>query len=134
MRRRLPRSPRRRSRGRRELELSGPGRPVRLGAWSGHGSRHPDPGRALHEVHRLLRPGGRLHLLEHGAAPDADVLRWQRRLDPLQRRLAGGCHLSRPVDRLVEEAGFRFESLERFYAAVGPRTFTAIYLGRAVAR
>jgi ubiquinone/menaquinone biosynthesis C-methylase UbiE len=92
----------------------------------------PDAARALGEVLRVLRPGGRLHLLEHGLAPDAEVQRWQRRLEPLQRRLAGGCHLTRPVDALVEGAGFRFERLERFYASqLGPRPFVALSLGVA---
>jgi ubiquinone/menaquinone biosynthesis C-methylase UbiE len=66
----------------------------------------PDPGRALAEVRRVLRPGGRFHFLEHGLSPDPGVVSWQHRCNGMQQRLAGGCHLDRPVDRLVREAGF----------------------------
>lgn len=66
----------------------------------------PDPALALSELARVLKPGGRLAVLEHGLSPDAKVARWQRRLDPVQRRVAGGCHLSRDVMGLVRDAGF----------------------------
>src|SRR5690606_8984319 len=66
----------------------------------------PDAGRALGEVRRILRPGGRLHFLEHGRHPAPDVARWQRLLTPIQKRLVGGCHLDRPIDRLIADAGF----------------------------
>lgn len=64
----------------------------------------PDPALALAEVGRVLVPGGRFHFLEHGLAPTARMATWQRRLDPIQRRLAGGCHLSRDVPGLVADA------------------------------
>jgi ubiquinone/menaquinone biosynthesis C-methylase UbiE len=87
---------------------------------------------ALAEMVRVLRPGGRLHFLEHGHSPDPKVARWQRRLDPLQQRIAGGCHLARPIDELVEQAGFRIESLGNYYLTF-PKSMGYMYEGQAVA-
>lgn len=75
----------------------------------------PDPAAALAEIARVLVPGGRLHLLEHGCAPDQRVRRWQDRLDPLERRLAGGCHLTRDPLALVTAAGFGTVWVEQAY-------------------
>lgn len=80
----------------------------------------PDPARALDEVVRVLRPGGTFAFLEHGLAPDEPVSRWQRRLDPVQQRVAGGCHLSRDVARLVTDAGLTTTALTTAYLP-GPR-------------
>jgi ubiquinone/menaquinone biosynthesis C-methylase UbiE len=90
----------------------------------------PDVDRALAEMRRVLRPGGALHFVEHGLSPDAKVARWQDRLNPIQKRVFGGCHLNRPIDRLLESAGLRVAPLETFYAK-GPKPFGYLFEGVA---
>lgn len=90
----------------------------------------PDPGAALDEILRVLRPGGSLHFLEHGIAPDSGVATWQRRLEPLQRRLADGCHLTRDTADLVIGAGFQLERCDQAYAR-GPKPWNYFTLGVA---
>jgi ubiquinone/menaquinone biosynthesis C-methylase UbiE len=90
-----------------------------------------EPERALAEIRRVLRPGGCLIFIEHGRAPEPGVRGWQDRLTPLWRRLAGGCHLNRPIDRLIEAAGFHLTELETGYLVTGPRPLTFHYRGRA---
>jgi ubiquinone/menaquinone biosynthesis C-methylase UbiE len=91
----------------------------------------PDLGAALAEIRRVLRPGGTLHFVEHGLAPDPDVVRWQRRAEPLQKRVFGGCHLTRRIPASIEAAGFTVDQLEEFYGDDGPRLFAAYSLGVA---
>jgi len=91
----------------------------------------PDVAQALAEVRRVLRPGGTFHFIEHGLAPDAGVVRWQRRLEPLQKRLAGGCHLTREIVPLLEDAGFTITELDQFYEDGAPRFLAADSLGVA---
>ncbi|HEY7932158.1 MAG TPA: class I SAM-dependent methyltransferase [Acidimicrobiales bacterium] len=88
-----------------------------------------DPAAALRELHRVVRPGGRLHVLEHGRSPDANVAAWQRRLEPLEIALADGCHLTRDPVALVLDAGFVMVSLDQHYAK-GPKPWA--YLTRTV--
>lgn len=80
----------------------------------------PDPALALREIRRVVRPGGRLHLLEHGLAPEDGVRRWQHRLEPLERRLAGGCHLTRDVPALLRAGRWETEWLDQAYLP-GPK-------------
>ncbi len=90
----------------------------------------PDAPRALGEVRRVLRPSGRLLFVEHGRAPDSTVARWQDRLTPLWRRIAGGCHLNRAMDQLIRDSGFAIEQMTTDYMP-GPRPMTFMYEGRA---
>jgi ubiquinone/menaquinone biosynthesis C-methylase UbiE len=90
----------------------------------------PDAPRALAELRRVLKPGGALLFVEHGRAPESGVAWWQDRLDPLWRRLAGGCHLNRKIDDLISGSGFRLDALANARLP-GPRTHTFLYEGRA---
>lgn len=90
----------------------------------------PDVDRALSEIRRVLRPSGSFHFVEHGRSPDPKVAGWQDRLTPIQRRVAGGCHLNRPIDQLVRNSGLQLTQLENYYAK-GPRPFGYMFEGVA---
>lgn len=92
----------------------------------------PDIATALAEIRRVLRPGGTLHFAEHGLSPDPKVARWQHRLTPLQRRFVGGCHLDRPIARLVADSGLEVTTLDNYYTK-GPKALGYSYEGIATA-
>lgn len=85
---------------------------------------------ALAQMHRVLRPGGTLLFVEHGLAPAPSLAAWQDRLTPLWSCCAGGCHLNRRPDKLIEAAGFTLERLEQTYLE-GPKLLTYHYKGLA---
>lgn len=93
----------------------------------------PDTTPALRQMSRVLRPGGELIFCEHGAAPDASVRRWQDRLNPIWKRLGGGCNLNRPIPTLIEAGGFQIKSLDTMYIP-GWRPASFNYWGTAVPR
>jgi ubiquinone/menaquinone biosynthesis C-methylase UbiE len=90
----------------------------------------PDPLVALREMRRTLKPGGKLLFVEHGLSPEPAVERWQHRLTPMWRHIAGGCHLDRKIDDLIRSAGFDLTELRTEYAH-GPRPMTYMYEGSA---
>jgi hypothetical protein len=90
----------------------------------------PNVEAALQEMKRVLAPSGRLLFVEHGRSADAGVVRWQDRLTPMWKRIAGGCHLNRPIRELIERAGFEIERVESDYMK-GPKPMTFLYQGSA---
>jgi ubiquinone/menaquinone biosynthesis C-methylase UbiE len=90
----------------------------------------PDVRRALEEMRRVLKPEGCLLFVEHGRSPDAGVRRWQDRLNPIWKPVAGGCHLNRPIRELIEGSGFRIEQMDTGYGQ-GPRPMTFMFEGLA---
>lgn len=92
----------------------------------------PDAGKALAETRRVLKHGGQMLFVEHGLAHEQKVRRWQHRLDPFWWRVS--CHLHRPIDRLIEGAGFKIDKLDTGYLGAGPKAMTFLYEGVAVNR
>jgi len=90
----------------------------------------PHASAALAETRRVLKPGGELLFVEHGRAPEPKVARWQDRLDPIWRPVAGGCHLNRPIAEMISKAGYRFLDLRTGYAG-RPYAFKFMYEGAA---
>jgi ubiquinone/menaquinone biosynthesis C-methylase UbiE len=90
----------------------------------------PEPGPALGEMHRVLKPTGHLLFVEHGRAPEPRVQWWQDHLTPLWKHLSGGCHLNRPVSELIQNAPFHTEQLDTGYMP-GPKPMTFMYEGSA---
>ena len=92
-----------------------------------------EPLQALREMRRVLKPGGRYLFIEHGRSPSPRTERWQDRLNPIWRCLMDGCNINRRIDRLVEDAGFSFVSLDRFQHK-GPSLLAHMYRGVATGR
>jgi ubiquinone/menaquinone biosynthesis C-methylase UbiE len=91
----------------------------------------PDPAKALSQLRRVLKPGGKFFLVEHGQAAERGVRRWQDRLNGVQQMICGGCNLNRDIEQLVRDAGFVFEQLDKYYGE-GPKPMA--FLTRGVAR
>ena len=90
-----------------------------------------DPEQVLREIRRVLKPGGTALFLEHGRAPDEDVRKWQRRIEPVWKHIGGGCHLTRPISAAYEGAGFKTERMGEHYMPKTPRPFGWVEWGTA---
>lgn len=91
----------------------------------------PDWHTALRQMHRVIKPAGKLLFCEHGASPDKSVLKWQNRLNPVWKKICGGCHLNRPISRFIEEGGFSIKTMETLYLPKTPRIAGFNYVGIA---
>jgi ubiquinone/menaquinone biosynthesis C-methylase UbiE len=92
----------------------------------------PDLDTALAEIRRVLKTGGTFHFVEHGHAPDANVARWQERLEPLNKKIVGGCHLTRTIADDIARAGFAIDRLDNYYAKGAPKPMGYTFEGRAL--
>ena len=93
----------------------------------------PQVAEANKEINRVLKPKGKLIFCEHGLAPDANVSKWQNRIDPYWGKIAGGCHLNRNIPALISAAGFKIESMNQMYLPGTPKFAGYNYWGTAVA-
>ena len=91
----------------------------------------PDPLKALAEARRLMKPEGSLLFMEHGLAPEQNIQKWQHRLTPSWKKVAGGCNLNRNIEDLIKESGFQFKSLNKKYIK-GPKIVAFQYYGEAI--
>ncbi len=94
----------------------------------------PDVRAALSQMRRVLKPGGTMIFCEHGKAPDANVEKWQHRIEPVWKKISGGCHLARPIPELVTEGGFAIGDMETMYLPGTPRWGGFNYWGSATKR
>ena len=90
-----------------------------------------DQAAVLSEMRRVLRPSGKALFLEHGSAPDASVQKWQRRIEPIWKRIGGNCHLTRDITGAYESAGFKIEQGDKGYMPKSPRPISWIEWGEA---
>lgn len=93
----------------------------------------PDPVAAVREINRVLRPGGTLHFVEHGCSPDPGVRKWQRRLNPIQRRIACGCNLDRDIPSILKDGGLSVDTLNTYYMKGSPKILGWTFEGVAAA-
>tara|TARA_R110000787_G_scaffold123580_9_gene234656 strand:- start:2721 stop:3341 length:621 start_codon:yes stop_codon:yes gene_type:complete len=93
----------------------------------------PDPIKALGEMRRVLKPGGKMLFCEHGRSPDQSVQRWQDRLTPYWKPIAGGCHMNRDVKQMLAEGGFKINEVKSSYLRGGPKALLWVTRGQAVA-
>lgn len=91
----------------------------------------PDWEKAMEQMHRVLKPGGKLLFAEHGKAPDKNIQRWQDKIDPYWSKIAGGCHVNRPIAEMISDSGFKIRQLESRYLPSTPKVAGFNYWGYA---
>ena len=91
----------------------------------------PDGMAALQQMRRVLKPGGEMFFCEHGEAPDEDVRKWQERINPVWRKVLGGCNLNRQIPKMIEASGFKVEGVQSMYLPSTPRFAGFNYWGHA---